>query len=92
MQRASRQSHTETAVSLCGAGRVVLQPLACGLVEHLKVQDKPLVAHGYAKVWLTPIGLVQSIGFGPREVRDLLAIVTQHRDELEQAWHDHLGT
>lgn len=38
----------------------------------------------YAKVWLTPIGLAQSVGFDAREVRDLLSIVTQHRDELEQ--------
>ena len=47
---------------------------------------------GYAKVWLTPIGLAQWVGFDARAVRDLLSIVTQHRDELEQAWHDHFGT
>ena len=47
---------------------------------------------GYAKVWLAPVGLARSIGYDAREVRDLLAIVRTHRDDLEQAWHDHFGT
>ena len=47
---------------------------------------------GYAKVWLSPVSLAQSGGFGAREVRDLLAIVTEHRGEMEQAWHDHYVT
>jgi Domain of unknown function (DUF4160) len=45
-----------------------------------------------AKIWLAPVALARSIGFGPREVRDLLAIVREHRAEMEQAWHDHFST
>ena len=47
---------------------------------------------GYAKVWLSPIALAQSVGFDVGEVRDLLRIVREHRDKMEQAWHDHFGT
>jgi len=47
---------------------------------------------GYAKFWLAPIRLAESIGYDAAEVRDLLAIVTQHRDEMEQAWHEPFGT
>lgn len=44
---------------------------------------------GYAKVWLSPVVLALSVGYSAHEVRDLLAIVRNHRDEMEQAWHDH---
>jgi hypothetical protein len=47
---------------------------------------------GYAKVWLSPVSLERSVGYDAREVRDLLRIVREHRDEMEQAWHDHFGT
>ena len=47
---------------------------------------------GYAKVWLAPVVLAQSIGFDAGEVRDLLRMVREHRDAMEQAWHDHFGT
>jgi hypothetical protein len=47
---------------------------------------------GYAKVWLAPVRLAQSVGYGPREVRDLLAIVRDQREQLEQAWHEYFGT
>ena len=47
---------------------------------------------GYAKFWLAPTTLAESVGFDAAEVRDLLAIVTQHRDEMERAWHDYFGT
>ena len=47
---------------------------------------------GYAKVWLTPTELAESVGFSAREMRDLLSVVTQHRAAMEQAWHDYFGT
>ena len=47
---------------------------------------------GYAKVWLNPIRLAQSTRFDPSEMQDLLRIVSEHREKMEQAWHDHVGT
>ena len=47
---------------------------------------------GYAKFWLAPTMLAESVGFDAAEVRDLLAIVMQHRDEMERARHDYFGT
>jgi len=46
---------------------------------------------GYAKFWLAPAMVAESVGFDAAEVRDLLAIVTQHRNEMERAWHDYFG-
>jgi hypothetical protein len=46
---------------------------------------------GYAKVWLNPVTLAQSVGFDAGEVRDLLRIVREHRGEMEQAWREHFG-
>ena len=49
-------------------------------------------AENEAKVWLVPeVRLARSIGFSPREVRDLLAIVREHRDDMEKAWREHFG-
>jgi len=49
------------------------------------------LAEGYAKVWLSPVSLAQSVGFDARQVRDLLAIATAHRDDMEKAWHEHFS-
>lgn len=42
----------------------------------------------YAKFWLRPLVLVESIGYNARELRDLYEIVTSHQEELERAWND----
>jgi hypothetical protein len=47
---------------------------------------------GMAKVWLSPVSLAWSAGYDAREVRHLLAMVSKHRDMMEQAWHDYFGT
>jgi hypothetical protein len=45
---------------------------------------------GYAKMWLgSPVVVAESRGFSPRELRAVLAIVTQRRAMMEKAWHDH---
>lgn len=45
-------------------------------------------AENYAKFWLTPVALVDSVGYDARELRVLHNIVDEHRDALERAWRD----
>ena len=47
---------------------------------------------GFATVWLAPVSVAESVGYDAGELRDLLVIVREHRDEMEQAWHEHFGT
>jgi hypothetical protein len=44
-----------------------------------------------AKFWLNPVGLAYNIGFQPRELRKLEAIVLKHQKLLLEAWYDYFG-
>jgi len=45
-----------------------------------------------AKIWLEPqVALAESYGFKSRELSDIVALVQQHRSEIERAWHEHFG-
>lgn len=46
---------------------------------------------GYGKLWLDPVEFARVRGFNPGEERRILEIVTDHRVELLEAWHEHLG-
>ncbi|MGL5445841.1 MAG: DUF4160 domain-containing protein [Rhabdaerophilum sp.] len=49
-------------------------------------------AGGEAKVWLEPeISIAESRGFNAAELRDIIRLVEQHRNQIERAWHDHFG-
>ncbi len=44
-----------------------------------------------AKFWLEPVGLAFNFGFGASELRRIESIVTRHKRELLEAWHDYFG-
>ncbi len=44
-----------------------------------------------AKFWLENSTLAMNIGFSPKELRKIQAIVTRHREELLEAWNGHFG-
>lgn len=45
-----------------------------------------------AKFWLRPdVSVAQSFGFSRRELAELTRVVTERRDEIERAWHEHFG-
>ena len=44
-----------------------------------------------AKFWLHPVSLARNIGFRPRELRKIQALVEEHRAELLEAWHGYFG-
>lgn len=45
-----------------------------------------------AKFWLEPVGLALNLGFGASELRRLESIVTEHREELLEAWNGYFRT
>ena len=45
-----------------------------------------------AKIWLEPdISVADSFGFNPRELSDILRVVSGRTDEIRKAWHEHFG-
>jgi hypothetical protein len=42
-----------------------------------------------AKVWLEPVRLARSGGFGRAELRAIEALVNAHATQVLEAWHDH---
>ena len=45
-----------------------------------------------AKFWLNPVALAYNLGFPAKELRNLEAITTEHKEELLEAWNDCFGT
>jgi hypothetical protein len=44
-----------------------------------------------AKVWLEPLALARNLGFRPRELTRILALVREHRTQLLETWHGYFG-
>lgn len=44
---------------------------------------------GRARIWLGPVTLAWAAGFTRRDVRRILEIVQQNRDELERSWNEY---
>jgi Domain of unknown function (DUF4160) len=45
-----------------------------------------------AKIWIEPeISVAESFGFNSRELAAIIRIVTENRDLILRAWHDHFG-
>ena len=44
-----------------------------------------------AKFWLDPVRLARSGGFGRTELRDIARLVSEHAEDLLEAWNDHFG-
>jgi hypothetical protein len=45
-----------------------------------------------AKFWLAPVALARNLGFSPRELKQLEALVQQHQLALVEAWDEHFGS
>ena len=44
-----------------------------------------------AKFWLQPVSLARNIRFPAKELRRIQKLVIEHRADLSEAWHEHLG-
>ena len=59
-------------------------------------RDEPLHIHverddKIAKVWLDPIRLQSSGGFGRVEIGEILKIINEHRSRFVEAWNGYFG-
>ena len=45
-----------------------------------------------AKLWLNPVALARSMGFGARELRTIEQLVVEHEVELLEAWNEYFGS
>ena len=52
---------------------------------HIHVQN----AEKYAKFWLRPIQVADSIGYTSKELRHVQNIISEHLNLLLEAWHEH---
>lgn len=44
-----------------------------------------------AKVWLQPVALARSVGFGARELGEIARIVRANQSMLQEAWDGYFG-
>jgi hypothetical protein len=44
-----------------------------------------------AKHWLDPVQLAANYGFNASEITEIERLVIEHREDLLEAWHEHLG-
>ncbi len=49
-------------------------------------------AERYAKFWLNPVILANSIGYNARELRLLRGLVKEHSSYLEEKWNEHFSS
>ena len=42
-----------------------------------------------AKVWINPVRLQSSGGFGRSEMRDILSVVQENTEIIERMWHEY---
>jgi hypothetical protein len=52
---------------------------------HIHVQK----AENYAKFWLQPVQLAESIGYNSKELRYVQDIIIEHSKLLLEAWYEH---
>ncbi len=45
----------------------------------------------YAKFWLRPVALAQSVGYNGPEIRELRELVERNRDLLEEKWNEYFS-
>ncbi|MBZ0141494.1 MAG: DUF4160 domain-containing protein [Pseudorhodoplanes sp.] len=45
-----------------------------------------------AKIWIEPdVSIAESYGFNSGELGDILRVVSDNREHILKAWHDHFG-
>ncbi len=49
------------------------------------------VAEDEAKLWLEAVQRAANYGFNARELNEIEQLVVEHRDQLLEAWNEHLG-
>lgn len=45
-----------------------------------------------AKFWIDPVALAYNLGYPPRELRRIESIISEHQQELMEAWNEYFRT
>jgi hypothetical protein len=45
-----------------------------------------------AKFWINPVALAYNLGYPPRELRRIESIISEHQQEIVEAWNEYFGT
>jgi hypothetical protein len=45
----------------------------------------------YAKFWLEPVALARSIGYNPKDLRELRKLIEEHKSIFLGRWHEYFG-
>ena len=60
--------------------------------EEVRIHVHVSHPQGEAKFWLTPtVHLARSIGLSAMQLRMAQSVVEAHKQEIEDAWHQHFG-
>ncbi len=43
----------------------------------------------YAKFWLEPVQLAQSVGYNAKELNEIKRLVVNHKEDLKGKWHEY---
>jgi hypothetical protein len=54
---------------------------------HIHVES----AGNYAKFWLNPVALADSVGYDASQIHHLRKMVEGHRDLFQEKWHEYFG-
>lgn len=74
-------------VMRAGPYRLFFYSNEAGEPPHIHVQRDRLLA----KFWLTPVSLARVMGFAPKELRKIEAIVRENEHRLVEAWHEYFA-
>ncbi|MCO6187384.1 DUF4160 domain-containing protein [Rhizobium sp. L1K21] len=44
-----------------------------------------------AKIWLSELEIAKNGGFNPQQMRRILSIIEEHRNEILEAWNEYFG-
>mgnify|MGYP003396305776 FL=1 len=53
---------------------------------HVKSGDK------YAKFWLDPVELSESIGYNTKELKETRKLILKNLDTIKEKWYEHFST
>jgi hypothetical protein len=45
-----------------------------------------------AKFWLRPVALARNFGFAAHELRQIRALIGEHKERFLEVWNGHIGT
>ncbi len=76
-----------TIKNIPGPYRFFFYSFDCNEQMHVHVQREKMVC----KFWLEPVVLTGNYGFTPKELNIIRQIITNNRNKIMEAWHEHCG-